>query len=149
MDLTCHRRQGGGSRRFFCFLLFLFCFDPGALGFIFSSRSMKKLPAVLLGSGFCGTSFFAATGFSFGKGGPLKLPGGIKSARKRASPALKKTTPLSRQCCTCTVRRTADRSIRLPMRWARLCLEGKMTREYPVGFMPLAYTWGYAFWRTQ
>ena len=148
MDLTCHRRQGGGSRRFFCFFDFLFCFDPGAFGFIFSSRSTKKLPAVFLASGFCGPSVFATTGFSLGKGGPLKQSGGIKSARNRASPALKKTTPLSRQCCTCTVSRTAARSIRLPIRWARLKLEGRMTWEYPAGVIPLEYTWGYAFWRT-
>ena len=38
--------------------------------------------------------------------------------------------------------RRIDRFV-FPIRWARLRFEDKMTWEYPVGFMPLVYTWGY------
>ena len=48
----CHRRQGGGCRFFLYFFALLFCFSPTVLGFNFSSRSMKKLPAGVFWAGF-------------------------------------------------------------------------------------------------
>ena len=49
--MIVYRRHGGGSRRFLRFFILLFFFSAAVLGFIFSSRSMKKLPAGGFGSG--------------------------------------------------------------------------------------------------